>query len=193
MLVAACGGEASGGEVVEARPCRPLAFSIPSGASRSNLRRVFSVQDHRLRRSRLPQRALEAVGVLASLCGPGRCVAIPMMFDSLVQDQLPMMCALDPTNRLTPSAYPSCAAAATPQSKARDRGPAQERLQSTCPPEGSCARRPQIMARASADDAVRRRRRQPIDAKLFLLHSGIVLVLFIHGFVGGAHIAPQHR
>src|SRR5690242_6432639 len=61
-------------------------LSILSDASRSDLRRVFSIQDHRLRRSRLPQRALEAIGILASLFGPGRCIAVPMMFHSLVQD-----------------------------------------------------------------------------------------------------------
>ena len=61
-------------------------MSIASDAPGSYLRRVFPIQDDCLRRSRLPLRALEAVRVLASLFGPGRRIAIPMVFYSRVQE-----------------------------------------------------------------------------------------------------------
>ena len=68
---------------------RKLSPSVVIDSVRSDLRRVFPVQDHRLRRSRLPLRAPEAVGIFASLLAPGRCIAVPMVFYGLVQDQVP--------------------------------------------------------------------------------------------------------
>ena len=46
----------------------------------SQLRRVFSIQDHRLRRSRSRRWALEAVIIFKLLFGRRRCFAIPVVF-----------------------------------------------------------------------------------------------------------------
>ena len=46
----------------------------------SQLRRVFSIQDHRLRRSRSRRRALDAVIIFKLLFGRRRCFAIPVVF-----------------------------------------------------------------------------------------------------------------
>jgi hypothetical protein len=60
-------------------------LSILGDALGLDLRRIFSIEDHRLRRSRLPRRA---VVILSALLSPRRCIAEPVVLDSFAQDRL---------------------------------------------------------------------------------------------------------